>query len=137
MAPPVAFPSDLAASSYQAPGGGELYAPLREKVIAIALAMGYDRDTMVEYGVNWSDDHDPFGHVKNHGYPHLMTMCNMRVIFSFEAQLKERYADFMNAKHVGCMVKSTTLNLMRPVKFPDSVRARGRAGRARKANWSS
>jgi hypothetical protein len=88
MAPLVTFPSDLAASSYQARGGGDLYAPLREKVVAIALAMGYDRDTMVEYGVNWSDDQNPFGHVKNHGYLRLMTMCNMRVIFSFEAQLK-------------------------------------------------
>ncbi|KFY01096.1 hypothetical protein O988_02917 [Pseudogymnoascus sp. VKM F-3808] len=121
MAPPVAFPSALAASSYHAPGGGELYAPLREKVIATAVAMGYDRETMVEYGVNWSDDHDPFGHVKNHAYPSLMTMCNMRVIFSFEPYLKEKYADFMNAKTIGCLVKSTTLDLKRPVTFPDSL----------------
>ena len=123
MDPAVGFPSALAASSYQSPGGGDLYALLRQRVIATAVSMGYDRATMVECGVSWSDDLDPVGHVKSHAYPHFMTMCNMRVINSFEAQLKERYQDFMNANHVGCLAKSTTLNLMRPVKFPDSVRA--------------
>jgi hypothetical protein len=122
MAPLAKFPSELEASSYQTPGGGDSYALLRQMVIETAVAMGYDRETMVECGVNWSDHQDPFGHVKNHAYPQFMTMCNMRVIYSFEKQLKERYHDFMNARHIGCLVKSTTLNLKRPVQFPDSVR---------------
>ncbi|ATZ47338.1 hypothetical protein BCIN_02g06280 [Botrytis cinerea B05.10] len=112
----------LHGSSYQAPGGGALYEPLREKMIAVALEMGYDRETMTECGVNWSDDQDPFKHVKNHGYMHYMTACNMRVVFSFEKWLgKERFDDFMNVRHIGCVVQSLTLNLKRPVKFPDSL----------------
>lgn len=47
---------------------------------------------------------------------------NMRVLFSFEKWLgKERFDDFMNARHIGCVVQSLTLNLMGPVRFPDSV----------------
>jgi hypothetical protein len=52
MAPLVAFSSALDASSYQSPGGGVLYEPLRQKVIEKAVEMGYDRATMVECGVN-------------------------------------------------------------------------------------
>jgi len=121
MSKPATFPSLLEASSYQTPGGGDLYTPLREKVIATAIAMGYDRETMVECGVTWSDDHDPFQHVKNHAYPHYITICNMRVLYSFEKQLKDRFKDFMNTRHIGSVVKSLTLNLIRPVKFPDSL----------------
>lgn len=62
----------LHGSSYQAPGGGSLYAPLREKMIALALAMGYDEETMIKCGVNWSDDQDPFKHIKNHSRVHAL-----------------------------------------------------------------
>lgn len=112
----------LHGSSYQAPGGGSLYAPLRAKMIALALAMGYDEETMIECGVNWSDDQDPFIHIKNHRYMHYMTTCNMCVILSFESRLaKEQFEDLMNVRHIGCVVQSLTINLRRPVKFPDSV----------------
>jgi acyl-CoA thioesterase FadM len=117
------FLSTLDASSYQAPGGGELYAPLRKNIVETAVAMGYDRATMLEYGVNWSDDQDPFGHVKNHAYGHFTSACNVRVFHSFEAQLKDKFEDMMTARGIGLLVRSTTSRLMRPVKFPDSVRA--------------
>lgn len=119
--PKLKFTSALESSSYQEPGGGELYAPLRKNVVDQAAAMGYDRATMVEYNVTWSDDHDPLQHVKNHAYPRYINMCNVRVFQSFEKQLKERYKDLMNAQGIGVMAKSSTLNLKRPVKFPDSV----------------
>lgn len=76
MAPPK-FSSELEASSYQSPDGGAAYAPLRKKVIETVVAMGYDRATMVECGVNWSDDHDPFQHVKNHAYPHYVNQVGI------------------------------------------------------------
>lgn len=37
--------------------------------------MGYDQATMTEIAINWSDDHDPFGHVKNHAYGHFFSTC--------------------------------------------------------------
>lgn len=70
------FASALDASSNQGPGGGESYEPLRKAVVETAVAMGYDRATMVEIAINWSDDHDPFGHVKNHAYGHFISACN-------------------------------------------------------------
>ncbi|KAI1346523.1 hypothetical protein F5Y01DRAFT_308222 [Xylaria sp. FL0043] len=48
---PVKFKSQLEASSYHAPGGGELYKPLREKIISQALAQDYDKATIMEHGV--------------------------------------------------------------------------------------
>ena len=99
-----------------------MYAPLRKKVVETAVAMGYDRDTMIEVGVNWSDDHDPFRHVKNHAYPHWVAQCNVRVFQSFEKPLgKEKYDDLMNARHIAVLVKSYTVDLKRPVQFPDSA----------------
>lgn len=117
----VKFTSSLEASSYQSPGGGSAYAPLRKNVIETALAMGYDLATMVECGVNWSDDHDPFKHVKNAAYPHYVNACNFRVFQSFETQLKDKFQDLMNTRGIGVIVKSYTIDLKRPVKFPDSV----------------
>jgi hypothetical protein len=122
MTTPKPFPSALDASSNQSPGGGELYAPLRKNIVETALAKGYDKATMIEIAVSWADDQDPFGHVKNAAYGGFVSACNVRVFHSFEAQLKDHFDDFMNAKHIGCLVSSITTRLMRPVKFPDSVR---------------
>jgi hypothetical protein len=39
---PFKFASQLEASSDHAPGGGDLYKPLREKIVGQALELGYD-----------------------------------------------------------------------------------------------
>ncbi|KAF7908495.1 uncharacterized protein EAF01_004250 [Botrytis porri] len=121
MAPIPKFKSALEASSYQSPDGGPAYSLLRKKVVDMAIAMGYDASTMVECGVNWSDDHDPFKHVKNHAYPHYVNQCNFRVFQSFEAQLGERFQDLLDTQHIGVVVKTYTIDLKRVVKFPDSL----------------
>lgn len=52
---PTKFKTQLEASSYHAPGGGELYKPLREKIVKQAIEQGYDEATMIEHGVIWAD----------------------------------------------------------------------------------
>lgn len=122
MAPVAKFSSALESSSYQSPDGGSAYAPLRKKIIDSAIAMGYDAATMVECGVSWSDDHDPFQHVKNAAYVHYVNQCKFREFQSFEPFLgKERFQDMLNLRRVGPVVKGYTIDLKRPVKFPDSV----------------
>ncbi|KAH6676796.1 hypothetical protein B0J14DRAFT_537549 [Halenospora varia] len=121
MSPPPKFASMLEASSYQTPGGGSSYAPLRENTIKTLIQMGYDKSTMIERGITWSDDHDPFGHVKNHAFLEFFTACGVRVFFSFEEHLKEKFEDFITAKGISCLVKTATLKILKPVKFPDSL----------------
>lgn len=74
---PAKFASALEASSYQAPGGGTVYAPLRKRMVDLALAMGYDEATMVECGVNWADDQDPVQHVKTHACGHFIIQVHI------------------------------------------------------------
>lgn len=123
MAPVAKFSSALESSSYQSPDGGSSYAPLRERVVETATAMGYDAATMVECGVSWSDDHDPFQRVKNAAYVHYVNQCKFREFQSFEPYLgKENFQDMLNLKRIGPVVKGYTVDLKSPVKFPDSVR---------------
>ncbi|KAI1812264.1 hypothetical protein GGS20DRAFT_558821 [Poronia punctata] len=119
---PTKFKSQLEASSYHSPGGGELYKPLREEIVRLAVAQGYDVPTMMEHGVSWADDQDPWGHIMNAGFPHYATACNFRLFESFEEYLgKEKFEDLMKVKGVGVIVKSTTLDIKRPVSYPDSI----------------
>lgn len=115
------FKSQLEASSYHEPGGGALYQPLREKIVKQALEQGYHATTMMEHGVVWADDQDPWGHIMNAGFPHYASASNFRLFESFEAQLKDKFADLMKARGIGVIVKSTTLDIKRPVSYPDSV----------------
>lgn len=115
------FKSQLEASSYHAPGGGEAYRPLRENVVKVAIGMGYDPDTMIEHGVIWADDQDPFGHIMNHAYSHYVSVCNFRLFETFEAQLKDKYQALFKANGIGVMTRSLTVDLRRPVSYPDSV----------------
>jgi hypothetical protein len=119
---PAKFNSQLEASSYHAPGGGELYKPLREKIVKQALEQGYDETTMLEHGVTWADDQDPWGHIMNAGYPHYVSACNFRLFESFEEHLKDKFQDLMKVRGIGVIVKSSTLDIKRPVSYPDSVR---------------
>ena len=120
---PSKFKSQLEASSYHAPGGGELYKPLRENIVHQALAQGYDEASMMEHGVSWADDQDPWGHVKNAQFPNFVSACNFRLFESFEKHLKEKFQDLMKASGLGVIVKKTTLNIKRPVSYPDAVSA--------------
>ncbi|KAI0466984.1 hypothetical protein F4859DRAFT_526268 [Xylaria cf. heliscus] len=118
---PTKFKNQLEASSYHAPGGGELYKPLRDKIVSQALAQGYDEATMMEHGVVWADDQDPFGHIMNAGFPHYASACNFRLFESFEEHLKDKFQDLMRARGIGVIVKTSTLNIKRPVSYPDSI----------------
>ncbi|KAI3318405.1 hypothetical protein HD806DRAFT_315362 [Xylariaceae sp. AK1471] len=118
---PAKFKSQLEASSYHAPGGGELYKPLREKIVSQALEQGYDEATMLEHAVSWADDQDPWGHIMNAGYPHYISACNFRLFESFEEHLKDKFQDLMKVRGIGVIVKSTILDIKRPVSYPDSV----------------
>ena len=121
MPPPAKFANPLEASSYHHPNGGEAYAPLRQQVVQTATAMGYDPTTMTEHGVVWADDQDPFGHVMGAAYPHYFAVCNFRVFESFETQLKDKYEDLFKARGIGVITKTYTVDLLRPVTYPDSV----------------
>jgi len=112
----------LAASSYQSPFHSESYEPLKSGIRDTILAMGYDKETAVEVGVNWADDHDPFRHVKNHQFGHWANMCNLRVFQSFELPLgPAAFTDLMSARKIGVMVRSFETSIKRPVSFPDSI----------------
>ncbi|KAF9871771.1 hypothetical protein CkaCkLH20_10705 [Colletotrichum karsti] len=115
------FSSRLEASSYHAPGGGPAYTALREKLVKQIIEQGYDADTMLEHGVVWADDQDPFGHVMGVAYSRFAAACNFRVVESFEAQLGDKVDDFINAKNVGMIVKEYTVDMKRQVSYPDSI----------------
>ncbi|KAI1277937.1 hypothetical protein F5Y07DRAFT_407121 [Xylaria sp. FL0933] len=117
----IKFKSQLEASSYHAPGGGELYKPVREKIVGQALAQGYDEATMMEHGVVWADDQDPWGHIMNAGFPHYASACNFRLFESFEEHLKGKFEDLMKVRGIGVIVKTITVDIKRPVSYPDSI----------------
>ena len=119
--PTTKFASQLEASSYQHPNGGGPYALLRQHAVETATAMGYDPATMCERGIVWSDDQDPFDHVANSAYPHFVAICNFRVFESFEEYLGDKYQDLLKGRGIGVMVKTYTLDIKRPVTYPDSV----------------
>ncbi|RYO74738.1 hypothetical protein DL766_004178 [Monosporascus sp. MC13-8B] len=118
---PAKFKTQLEASSYHAPGGGELYKPLRENIVRQALEQGYHEATMMEHGVVWADDQDPWGHIMNAGFPHYASACNFRLFESFEEHLKDKFQDLMKVRGIGVIVKSSTLDIKRPVSYPDSI----------------
>jgi hypothetical protein len=122
---PSNFKSQLEASSYHAPGGGELYKPLREKIVKQALDQGYDEASMLEHAVTWADDQDPWGHIANASFPRFTSACNYRLFESFEAQLKDKFQDFIKARGIGVIVKSSVLDIKRPVTYPDAVSYNG------------
>ncbi|KAH8898681.1 hypothetical protein GQ53DRAFT_358313 [Thozetella sp. PMI_491] len=122
MAPkPSSSLSPLEASSYHHPNGGKLYSPLRAIVVRNAIEMGYDEATMVEHGISWADDQDPFGHVLSAAYPHWAVLSGFRMFESFAEQLQDKVEDLLNGRGIGVMTKSYETELKRPVTYPDSV----------------
>ncbi|KAI0160028.1 hypothetical protein GGR52DRAFT_564028 [Hypoxylon sp. FL1284] len=126
--------SRLAESSYLSPyshtgtpaadhaGEPDPYKPLRAQALAKLEAMGYDPATMVERGVVWAEDQDPFGHVKQSQYTQFFGTCFHRVMESYDQYLIEQeYDDMIHARTVIPVVRKYELSLRRQVKYPDSV----------------
>jgi hypothetical protein len=124
--------SRLAASAYNSPyartgapsphPNSDPYAPLRAKALATLECMGYDSSTMVERGVVWAEDQDPFGHVTQSQYMQFLGMCFHRVMESYDEFLREEeYEGMISAKTVVPMVRKYELAILRQVKYPDAV----------------
>lgn len=84
--------------------------------------MGYDPKTMVERGVLWAEDQDPFGHVMHSQYTHFLGTTVHRVMESYDEFLTDQeYNDMLQGKSVIPVVKRYDLDIKRQVKYPDSV----------------
>ena len=85
--------------------------------------MGYDPQTMVERGIVWAEDQDPFGHVMQSQYMAFLGICFHRVMESYDEFLnEEEYNDMILAKTVIPVVRRYELDIRRQVTYPDSVR---------------
>jgi hypothetical protein len=100
----------------------DVYAPLRAKALATLEAMGYDPTTMVERGVLWAEDQDPFNHVMHSQYMHFFGTAFHRVMESYDQWLnEEEYAALFAGKGVIPVISRYTMDIKRPVTYPDSV----------------
>lgn len=95
----------------------------RARALSTLEAMGYDPKTMVERGVVWAEDQDPFGHVMQSQYMHFLGTCFHRVMESYDEFLSEKeYDDMIHARTVVPAIRKYELDIRRQVKYPDSVR---------------
>ncbi|KAI3390884.1 hypothetical protein diail_8445 [Diaporthe ilicicola] len=98
------------------------YAPLRASALSTLEAMGYDPSTMVERGVVWAEDQDPFGHVMHSQYMHFLGACFHRFMESYSEILSEQeYDDMIHARTVVPVIRKYELEIRRQTKYPDSV----------------
>lgn len=98
------------------------YAELRARALSTLEAMGYDPSTMVERGVIWAEDQDPFGHMMNSQYSHFFSTCFHRVMESFDEYLSEQeYKDMINGRNIIPVIQGYEFKIRRQVKYPDSV----------------
>ena len=117
----------LAASSYLHPLDKAENTDGRKRVVAQALAMGYEETTMVEYGLTWDRDVDPFGHgrIKGTALPPAFSAANQRVFESFAEHLGDSgYRDLMHGSSDGTVTafaRSWTTEFKRAVAYPDAV----------------
>ncbi|KAF3001568.1 hypothetical protein E8E14_000522 [Neopestalotiopsis sp. 37M] len=77
------------------------YATLRGRALSTLEAMGFDPETMVERGVLWAEDQDPFGHDGFLG--------------------RQEYEDMIQARSVVPAIRRYDLDIRRQVKYPDSL----------------
>jgi hypothetical protein len=99
------------------------YAALRGRALSTLEAMGFDPETMVERGVLWAEDQDPFGHVMQSQYMHFLGTCFHRVMESYDGFLgRQEYEDMIQARSVVPAIRRYDLDIRRQVKYPDSVR---------------
>ncbi|KAL9095453.1 MAG: hypothetical protein Q9165_002324 [Trypethelium subeluteriae] len=124
--------SRLAESSYNSPysragaptshPNGDPYASLRTAALSSLEAMGYDPKTMVERGVLWAEDQDPFGHVMHSQFMHFLGTCFHRVMESYDEYLSEKeYDNMIHGKGVLPVIKKYELDIKRQVKYPDCL----------------
>lgn len=86
--------------------------------------MRYDFLTMVERGVVWAEDHDPFGHVMQSHFMAFLGTCFHRVMESYDEFLSEdEYNDMILAKTIVPVVRKYELEIRRQVVYPGSVGA--------------
>jgi acyl-CoA thioesterase FadM len=86
--------------------------------------MGYDPTSMVERGVLWAEDQDPFNHVMHSQYMHFFGTCFHRVMESYDQWLnEEEYTTMFQGKGVIPVISSYKMDIKRQVKYPDAVRA--------------
>lgn len=106
-----------------APSGRDGYADLRAKGITTLESMGFESQTMVERGVTWAEDQDPFGHVMHSQFVHFFGLCWQRVMESYGEFLSDQdYGDMITAKTVIPVVSEYKIQIKRQVRYPDSVR---------------
>ena len=113
--------SALDASSYQHPIRGGPFEKLREATVLAMMEQGIEYNTLSENPLSWADDQDPFGHVMTQAYAHYSGNCFIRVLESFQANLKDEFPRFMSGKAIGPMTNKTSLKINRVVKYPDTV----------------
>ena len=115
------FKTALDASSYQHPDRKGPYSQPRQEMIQQILERGYEYSSLSEHPVAWAEDQDPSGHVMFQAYFHITSRCFIRVWETFEEQLKERFAGFMNGGGIGAVSKSYNVSVKRVAKYPDLV----------------
>ncbi|KXH64209.1 hypothetical protein CSAL01_03872 [Colletotrichum salicis] len=71
---------------------------------------------MIEHGVTWADDQDPFGHIMNAGFSHFESTCSFRMFESFEAQLGGKVDELLNATGIG-IICAIRLGEVRPDRY--------------------
>lgn len=99
------------------------YAPLRKKALETLEAMGFDPVTMVERGVAWAEDQDPFGHVMHSQYQHYFGLCWQRSMEFYGAFLTEQeYRDMLSGKGIIPVLGGYEIRFKRQVTHPDVVR---------------
>ncbi|ETS74344.1 hypothetical protein PFICI_14210 [Pestalotiopsis fici W106-1] len=77
---------------------------------------------MVERGVLWAEDQDPFGHVMQSQYMHFLGTCFHRVMESYDEFLSQQeYDDMIHAKSVVPAIRKYDLDIRRQVKYPASL----------------
>ncbi|KAI0169759.1 hypothetical protein GGR52DRAFT_573817 [Hypoxylon sp. FL1284] len=126
-------PSRLAQSAYDSPYSrsgapsqahptGDPYAPLRARALSTLGEMGYDPTTMIERGVLWAEDQDPFGHVKQSKFMHFLGIGFHRTMESYDAYLSEQeYDDMIHSRSIIPTIRKYELTIRRQVKYPDSL----------------
>ncbi|KAI0102568.1 hypothetical protein GGR51DRAFT_287077 [Nemania sp. FL0031] len=99
------------------------YSTLRSRALATLEAMGYDPTTMVEHGVDWAEDQDPYGHVKHSQYMRWAGSCLYRIREAYGEWLSQQeIEDLIKGKNVIVVVGKYEMDIRRQVKYPDSVR---------------
>ncbi|KAJ8127036.1 hypothetical protein O1611_g6601 [Lasiodiplodia mahajangana] len=128
----IANASRLAQSAYDSPYSragapslhptGDPYPPLRSRALSTLENMGYDPNTLIQRGVLWAEDQDPFRHVRQSQFMHFLGIGFHRTMESYGEFLTEQeYNDMILSKTVIPVVRKYKLEIRQQVKYPDSL----------------